>query len=203
MLNSFSGPSSAMPHESKRATEAIEIVRQYMFGSFAAQVLPSLPLLDLAVQSGVQQQLVRRLATHYGVEFPSQRVREVLQELVGIGPAGIAINLIKDVIAKSTSSKKLTREAGELIRESIREEAQEMVGRLASTAVPGARLVLGMSEMVEPLATLYAVGHVFILHFEAGGTVDSLDTCIAKEQFEREMQIGRKIVAIKMGKKEP
>ena len=192
-----------MPNESKRATEAIEIVRQYMFGSFTAQVLPSLPLLDHAVQSGMQQQLVRRLATHYGVEFPSQRVREVLRELVGIGPAGIAINLIKDVIAQTTSSKKLTREAEELIRESIREEAQEMVGRLASTAVPGARLVLGMSEIMEPLATLYAVGRVLILHFEAGGTIDSLEICIAKEQFEREMQIGRKIVAIKTGKKEP
>ena len=158
---------------SARDVEANEIVSKYMFGSFAAQMIPSLPLLDHAVQSEVQLQLVRALATHYQVEFPTKHVRSLLRELIGVSRAGVAVKLLKDVITQTGDSEDISREALAFLGESVGEGAQKIAGRLIKSIVPGARLVLGYGELVEPLAILYAVGQVFIGHFESGGTARS------------------------------
>lgn len=179
---------------SAKAVEANEIVTQYMFGSFAAQMVPSLPFLDHAVQSEVQLRLVRALATHYEVEFLRQRVRGLLRELIGVGPGGKAVKLLKDVVTQTGDSEAISREAKAFLGETMSEGAQKIAGGFVKSIVPGARLVLDYKELAEPLATLYAVGRVFITHFECHGTICTFDATRVKGQFAEEVQIGRKIV---------
>lgn len=188
---------TAMPAHSKKAAEAAEIVRQYMFGSIATQMMPSLPLLEHAVQSEVRLQLVQALAKLYEVGFPGKRVRSLLDELIGIGPAGMAMKLLKKVVTPTGNGEDFSQEAKAFLGESFSGGAQELASNLIKTVVPGARLVLDIGELIEPLATLYATGQVFISHFESGGTIEDFDISLVKEQFEREIQIGHKIVEIK------
>lgn len=186
-----------MPAESKKAAQANEIVRQYMFGSFATQMMPSLPLLNHTLQSEVRLRLVHALAKHYDVEFTNRQVRDLLDELIGIGPAGMAIKAIKEVITPTGKGEDVYQEAKAFLGETFNGGAQELASRMIKSIVPGARLVLDFGDFVEPLATLYAVGRVFINHFEAGGMIGDFDISVVKEQFEREIQIGHKIVELR------
>ncbi|MFN9546146.1 MAG: hypothetical protein ACK6AD_03610 [Cyanobacteriota bacterium] len=186
-----------------QAAEATEIVRQYMFGSFAAQLMPSLPLVDHAMQSGMQLQLVRALASHFDVEFASKRVRSLLSELTGNSPGSIAVKLMKDMVAQTGDNQEIIQDAKSVLGMFVSEGAQKTAGKLIKSAIPGARLVFGYGELVEPLATLYAIGHVFITHFESGGTIWTFEVSLFKERYEKEFQVGRKIVELRSKQGEP
>jgi hypothetical protein len=176
-IDSISSAATAMPavsEESDKAAGASEIVHQYMFGSFATQFLPSLPLLDHALQSRVQLQMIGALARHYGREFDSKCIQSLLHELVGISPEERAVKLFKDVLTQAGDAKEMMK-----------------------TIIPGARLVLGYGEIVEPLATLYAVGRIFISHFESGGTIFTIKASAVKERYEKEFHVGQMIVELR------
>lgn len=182
---------------SAKAEKANAIVSQYMFGSFAAQMVPSMPFLDHALQSEVQLRLVRALATHYDVEFQSKRVRGLLRELIGVSPTGKVVKLLKDVATLSGDSETISREAKAFLGDVVSEGVKEIAGCFAKSIVPGARIVLDYGELVEPLATLYAVGRVFIAHFESAGTICTFDATLVKGRFTEEVQVGRKIVELR------
>lgn len=189
-----------MPADSEKAVKASEIVRQYMFGSFATQMMPSLPLLNHTVQSEVRLRLVHALAKHYDVEFTSKHVRSLLDQLIDIGPAGMAVKLIREVITPTGKGEDIYQEAKAFLGESVNGGAQEIASRMIKSIVPGARLILDFGDFIEPLAILYAVGRVFIRHFEAGGLIGDFDAALVKEEFEREILIGHKIVELRVQK---
>lgn len=187
-----------MSIKSEKAAKAADIIRQYMFGSVATRMMPALPLLDHTLQSEVRLKLVNALAKHYEITAPSKRVRSLLDELVDIGPAGIAMKILKNVMMQTGNAEEIIQEAKAFLGESVNEGAVELASRLIKTVVPGARLILDFSDFVEPSATLYAVGQVFITHFEAGGTLEDFDASLVREQFEKELLIGRKIIEIRV-----
>jgi hypothetical protein len=183
---------------SDKVAGASEIVYQYMFGSFAAQLVPSLPLLDQVLQSRVQLELVGALASYYNTEFSSQHVQHLLLDLVGAGPGEMAVKLLQDVFNQSAESKNITQEAKAFLGESLSGGAQGIASHVLKSIVPGARIVLDASEIVESLATLYAVGQVFISHFDSGGTIWTLEVSLVKDQYAKEIQVGKKIVELRM-----
>lgn len=185
-----------MPNKSAKTTKATDIIRQYMFGSLATRMMPSLPVLDDAIECEVRLRLVQALAKNYDITAPSQRLRCLLKELVGIGPSAMAVKLMNDAITPSAHGEQIRQEAKAFIGESLKDGAQELAGRLIKTIVPGARLVLDFGEIVEAPATLYAVGCVFMKHFEAGGTTLNFNASHFKEEFEKEIIIGHNIVEI-------
>lgn len=69
--------------------------------------------------------------------------------------------------------------------------ATGIVGSLLKT-LPGAGSILGGATLpVTATAFTYAVGHIFIEHFESGGTLLDFDTTAAKRQFEGLIAEGR------------
>ena len=54
------------------------------------------------------------------------------------------------------------------------------------------RSLLGIGALVIPFASTYAIGHVFIKHFESGGTFLNFDTSRAKKDYEEKLDEGRK-----------
>lgn len=185
-----------MQRNSAKSAKATELIRQYMFGSLATKMMPSLPIMDDAVECEVRLRLVQALAKNYDINVPSQHLRGLLEELVGIGPSGMALKLMRDAITPSSHGEQIRQEAQAFIGESLMDGAQEIAGRLIKTIVPGARLVLDFGEIVEARATLYAVGRVFMKHFEAGGTLADFHASLLKDDFEKELIIGHKIVEI-------
>jgi hypothetical protein len=199
-IDSISSAATAMPavsEESDKAAGANEIVHRYMFGSFATQFLPSLPLLDHALQSRVQLQMVGALARHYGREFDGKYIQSLLRELVGISPEERAVKLFKDVLTQAGDAKEITQDAKAFLGQFVSEGAQKVAGQMMKTIIPGARLVLGYGEIVEPLATLYAVGRIFISHFESGGTIFTIKASAVKERYEKEFHVGQMIVELR------
>lgn len=142
--------------EPTESTEATKIVRNHMLAAVAAGVVP-VPLIDIAILTGLQMRMVRALARHYEVEFAEQRVKSLIGTLVSLG-------------------------------------AVATIGSLLKAAVPGARGLFGLGSLALPAATTYAVGRVFIKHFESGGTVWTFDPSRAKEEFAEEVEAGKQVV---------
>ena len=185
-----------MPNNSAKTTKATDLIRQYMFGSLATKMMPSLPILDDVVECEVRLRLVQALAKNYEISVPSQRLRCLLGELVGIGPSAIAVKLMNNAITPGDHGEQIRQEAKAFLGESFKDGAEELAGRFIKTIVPGARLVLDFGEIVEAPATLYAVGRVFMKHFEAGGTILNFNASLFKQEFEKEILIGHNIVEI-------
>jgi uncharacterized protein (DUF697 family) len=69
--------------------------------------------------------------------------------------------------------------------------ATSIVGSMLKT-LPGAGSLIGAATLpVTASALTYAVGHVFIKHFESGGTLLNFDSKIAQREFERLVAEGR------------
>jgi uncharacterized protein (DUF697 family) len=65
-----------------RYTAATKLVDRYVLWSGAAGLIP-LPLVDVTAVSGVQMQMVRRVAEVYGVKFSDNLGKSVLASLMG------------------------------------------------------------------------------------------------------------------------
>lgn len=188
--------------DNAKAVEAKQLVRQYMFGSITTQLVPTLPLLESAVQAEVQVQLVRSLAKIYTITFCGKQARKLIHQLIGDSPGQTAFKLLKNVITQSATSQELGREGKELLGLITHEGVTKAAGDLIKATIPGARLVLGYEETIEILATLYAVGHVFILHFESGGTLQTLDPSSFQQEFEEQTRVGRDVAILRFKTKE-
>lgn len=146
-----------MSADNEKSAQAAKIVRNHMFGSVAAGILP-LPLVDIGILTGIQLRMVRKLAQHYGAEFAEQRVKSLVGTLVSVGAAVTAGSVLKALL-------------------------------------PGpARALFGLGSLAVPPATTYAVGRVFIKHFESGGTIWTFDASRAKEDYEEELKTGQQVV---------
>lgn len=78
------------PPAPDRAAEALAIVARHRLLALAGGVVP-VPLVDMAVISGLQLRMVAQLAKHYGVPFDKVRARSLIATLAGGAiPQGVA-----------------------------------------------------------------------------------------------------------------
>lgn len=143
---------------SERTAQANQIVNRYWKWSAAAGLIP-VPLLDVAAVTGVQLKMLADLARLYDVPFQKDRVKAAVGALIGaVSPAFLS--------------------AGTL----------SLAGP-ALKIIPGIGTAVGV--VVTPAfnaATTYALGRVFTVHFESGGTLLDLDPDGLREHFRREFE---------------
>ena len=134
-----------------------KLVRQHMIAAFGAGLVP-IPFIDLAAMTGVQINLVRKIAARFGVPFSHNAVKSIVGALVG--------GAVPAYSAPPLSS---------LVK-----------------AIPVAGGLIGMVTMpAVSSAMTYAVGYVFIQHFESGGTLLTFDAGKAKALFGSLFQKGK------------
>ena len=78
-----------MTETDSKTPEASRIVKRYMLGSLAVGIVP-VPLLDMALLTGIQIKMLHSLAAFYDVPFSSRAGRSVIASLVG---GGIPVSL--------------------------------------------------------------------------------------------------------------
>ncbi len=140
-----------------RADQAAKIVRNHMFGSVAAGILP-IPLLDIGILAGIQLRMLSKLAEIYEVDFSEQRANAIIGSLAGMGLAATASNVLRSLL-------------------------------------PGVGSVLfGLGALTLLPASTYALGQVFIKHFESGGTFLTFDETRAKTDYDEKLEEGKKKV---------
>lgn len=67
-------------------------------------------------------------------------------------------------------------------------------GSFAKNILGVGRLLLGISGLALPAASTYAIGQVFIKHFESGGTIWTFDPSRAKQDYDEEVKAGQQVV---------
>ncbi len=142
---------------SARRQSAREIIKKYSLGTATTGLLP-LPLVDLVALSVMQRKMLRALTELYGVEYSEQR----LKFYVGA--------LLSDV-----SSISMAGGAGVLLGSLLK-------------VMPGVGTLAGASLM--PAATgasTYALGKVFVRHFESGGNLLDFDPKKMRGYFEEQL----------------
>lgn len=149
-------PDAPMLTGAERRSAADALVRRMSWWSAGAGVIP-VPLLDFAAIAGVQLKMVRDLAGLYGVPFEEVRTKAIISSLVGgLFPFNAAMG----------------------------------IGGLAGLwykAIPGVGPFLSMVTMpMAAGAANYALGRLFIEHFESGGTLLDFDTEKMRSRFVAE-----------------
>lgn len=157
-----SGTESSRPAASDRAARAAsakELVKKYSLGTAAVGLLP-LPLVDLIALSVLQGKMLKDLSKIYRVTYSEQRAKIYISALLG------SITSI-----------------------SVARQSCLLVGSLLKS-VPAVGLVAGSAVMPAASgASTYALGKVFIQHFESGGTL--LDFDAEKMRAYYELQVAK------------
>jgi uncharacterized protein (DUF697 family) len=145
---------------SEHETAANELVTHYSKWGFGAGCIP-VPLADLAAVTGVQLRMLTRMSALYEVPFSENRAKSIISALLG-----------------ALVSTKLGWGAGYMVASMFK-----------SVPVLGSILGIGTVGTFAGAST-YAVGKVFIRHFEAGGTFLTLDAEKAKAYFHEQYEKG-------------
>jgi uncharacterized protein (DUF697 family) len=147
---------------SKEATDSTseeelnKLVRHHMYAAFGAGLVP-LPILDVAAVTGVQLNLVRKLAEAFDVPFSKSAVQGIVSALLG----GALPALAGPPLAS------------------------------AAKVIPVVGLPVGiLTAPTMAAAATYAIGQVFIRHFQADGTLLTFDLETAGLFFQEMFQRG-------------
>lgn len=147
---------------SERQQKALKTVKQYMWWSMGAGLIP-VPIVDLAAVSGTQLKMLSEISKIYEVPFQESRGKAIIGSLLSF------------VLSHSMACGAI----GSLVK------AIPVVGALA-----GAPAMVAFCG-----ASAWALGNVFIRHFEAGGTLLDFDPEKAKEYYKAQFEEGQKIAA--------
>lgn len=151
----------SLPEAPPRAVAAERVVSRYTMWAAGAGLIP-VPGLDVTAVAGVQVKLVYELAKLYDVPFTEARAKSLI--------GALASSIVSYNLAMGTHGT-----FGVLVK------AVPVIGPLLSLSVMPA-----LSS-----ATTYAVGKVFIQHFEAGGTLLTFEPERMREHFRREFEAAR------------
>jgi len=144
--------------EVTREVHAQTIVKNHMLVTLGAGLVP-VPLVDIALVSGIQLKMLHSLAELYEQEFNKELGKSVIGALLG----GV-----------------------------LPVQATGSVAKL----IPGVGTISGMISMSAlSSATTYALGKVFIQHFESGGTLLSFDVEAMRGYFLETLEEGKNIAA--------
>ncbi len=124
-----------------RAESAQELIKKYSIGIAAVGLVP-LPLVDLVAFSVLQAKMLKDLTELYELEYSKQRAR-----------------IFTGALISSVTSISVARQTSVLVGSLLK--SLPAVGTVAGTALMPAASG----------ASTYALGKVFIQHFEAGGTL--------------------------------
>ncbi len=134
-----------------------QVLKKYMILSMAVGLVP-LPLVDVAALTGIQLQMLSKLAKSFDVEFSKELSKTVLGSLLASSGS---------VLATTTTSRFLLR-----------------------FAPGGGAVVAGVNTAVFAGASTFAVGKVFVQHFESGGTFLTFDPEKVREYFASQYKQG-------------
>jgi uncharacterized protein (DUF697 family) len=134
-------------------------LKNHIIASMGVGLIP-LPLVDLVALTGIQVNMLRKLAKSYDIPFFQDKVKNILASLIGGGLpvtlSGVFASLLKSVPIVGQTT-----------------------GALAMTILAG--------------ATTYAVGKVFIQHFESGGTFLNFNPDSVRQYYEAMFKEGQSI----------
>jgi len=150
---------------SEKEAVADELVAYYSKWAMAAGSIP-VPLVDLAAITGVQIQMLAKLSNLYEVPFSENSVKSILASMVGgFVPARFGWS------------------AGYAVASTMK-----------SFPVVGTLLGIGTAAVVAGAMT-YAIGKVFVRHFEQGGTWLSFDSAKTKQYLQEQYQKGAEVMS--------
>lgn len=138
-----------------------DIVRKRVYASVGAGFVP-IPIFDILALSGIQVEMVAKLAALYEIPFKKDIVKTAISALVGgvlpVAVAPVMSSLFKliPVIGYTTSAVTMSVTGG---------------------------------------ASTYAVGKVFIQHFESGGTLLNFNADKVKKYYNEKFKEGEKVAA--------
>lgn len=132
-----------------KLVQAEKIVKNYAIASLVPGVLP-IPLLDVALVSGVQLKMLQSLASLYETKFSGELGKFAIASLVG-GGGSISLAMVAAQLLKPVP----------------------IIGQFASLAT--------MTTFGS--AATYAVGHIFVQHFESGGTLLTFDATKIRDHY--------------------
>jgi uncharacterized protein (DUF697 family) len=140
-------------------------------------------------------------------EKSDQAAKIVRNHMLGSVAAGlIPIPLVDIGILGGIHLRMLSKLAKLYEVEFSEQRANSIIGSLAGIGVaataasllrslPGiGRALFGLGALTLPPASTYALGHVFIKHFESGGTFLTFDAARAKEDYNEKLAEGKKVV---------
>jgi uncharacterized protein (DUF697 family) len=142
---------------SERTSQGYEIVGRYWKWSAAAGLI-NIPLLDVAAVTGIQLKMIAALAKLYDVPFKRDRAKAIVAALVGAMTPPFLAGSVMQVLGPTFS------------------------------VLPGVGTAVGV--LVVPTfnaASTYALGRVFVQHFESGGTFLDMDPDTLREHYQREV----------------
>jgi len=137
-----------------RLNQAHNTVKRYAIGSMAIGLVP-VPVLDIAVLTGVHVKMLHSLAKQYEIEFSRDLAKSLTASLLGaVIPVASATSIAKVV---------------------------PLIGQATGIV---SMVILGG-------ASTYAVGKVFIEHFESGGTFLTFNPEISRDKFQALFEEGK------------
>jgi uncharacterized protein (DUF697 family) len=153
-----------MAESHTRHARAEALVKGYTLGALVVGLLP-FPLIDMAVLAGLQLKMLHSLATLYEVEFSNQLGKSVIASLVGGGvPASV--------------SSQVTRFAARGLP--LGWVAGWVAGSISGSLFSG--------------AATYAIGGIFIQHFDSGGTFLTFDPQQVRGYYAQQLEKGKEEV---------
>ncbi|WP_158600998.1 YcjF family protein [Teichococcus wenyumeiae] len=150
---------NAMPavlSQGDRLAAASQIISNSCGWSAACGIIP-LPVVDLVALGAVQATMINRIAKLYGESISSESARSLISVLLGTLAPGMATGV-----------------AGAVVGSGIK-------------AVPGVGLLLGGAALAGfSAAATYAIGKIFVRHFEGGGTFGTFSADAVQADLQRE-----------------
>jgi len=157
---------------SERERNALKIIRKYVWWSMGAGLIP-LPLVDIVVISGVQLKMLAEISKLYGVRFQTNRGKAVAGSLLGAAFPNLAVGICVNYLDAMSGGAVVSLLKG-----------VPLVGVAVSTQI-----------VVFSGASAWALGKVFIQHFESGGTFLDFNPREVKEYFRAQFAEGRRMAA--------
>lgn len=142
-----------MEQDSKKKTEAEEIVRNHILWSMGAGAVP-LPIIDVMAVTYVQLDMLKQLSRIYEINYEESSGKNWVSAVAGSSLARLGASFVK--------------------------------------GIPGIGSWLGgVSMVILSGASTYALGQVFINHFENGGNLFNFDLEWAKKFYEQNFEQGK------------
>lgn len=154
-------------HESEhaRTDRAEAVVRRNVLWALGAGVVP-IPIVDVLAVTAVQVKMLKQLSDVYHVKFSEQLAKKLVGSFVGgLGSVGLG-----GVIGVAL--------AGSLVK-----------------VIPAVGTTLGLvSVPIVAGAFTHAIGKIFMMHFESGGTLLNMDPRAMRSHFKTEFEKAKEVV---------
>jgi uncharacterized protein (DUF697 family) len=151
-----------------RENQARRTVKKYMWFSAGVGLL-RLPFLNIAGITALQLRLLQVLSEYYDVPFSRDLGKKIIASLLGsIVPTSLS-GVLGGTVGLFASSIKATT------------VARSIIGGLSMPVFAG--------------ASTYAIGKVFIQHFESGGTFLDFEPAKVREYFRQQFDKGRNLAS--------